>query len=188
MQAVIDNIEAGRLDARVVLVVSNNSDSGALARARRHRLPSVHLSGHTHHDPAELDRALRDALVAAQAELVLLAGYMKRIGPLTLAAFRGRILNIHPALLPRHGGLGMYGLRPHQAVIAAGDTESGATVHLVTAEYDQGPALRQRRVPVLPGDSPETLQQRVLAEEHRIYSEVLADIIAGKIPLPVAGS
>lgn len=188
MQAIIDRIEAGGLDARVVLLISNNSASGAIERARRHGLPWCHLSSATHPDPDALDRATRDALSAAQAELVVLAGYMKRIGPRTLAAFAGRILNIHPALLPRHGGVGLYGLRPHEAVLAAGDTESGATVHVVDAQYDHGPILRQRKVPVLPGDTPEVLQQRVLKEEHRIYAEVIADIVAGRIPLPVTGS
>ena len=185
MQAIVDAIEARRLDARVVLVVSNNSDAGAHERARRHGLPWAHLSGQTHADPEALDRAICDALLAAGAEVVVLAGYMKRIGPRTLEAFRGRILNIHPALLPRHGGSGMYGIRPHEAVLAAGDAETGATVHLVTEEYDRGPVLRQRKVPVLPGDTPETLQKRVLVEEHRIYPEVLADLAAGRIPLPV---
>jgi phosphoribosylglycinamide formyltransferase-1 len=185
MQAIIDAIEAGHLDAEIVLVVSNNSDSGALERARRHDLPHRHLSGRTHPDPDALDEAIRDALLEAGADLVVLAGYMKRIGRKTLEAFEGRMLNIHPALLPRHGGRGMYGIRPHEAVLAAGDRESGATVHVVTADYDQGPVLRQRRVPVHADDTPETLQKRVLAEEHRIYAEVLADFVAGRIALPV---
>jgi phosphoribosylglycinamide formyltransferase-1 len=188
MQAIVDAIEAGGLDARIVLVVSNNSASGALERARRHGLPCLHLSGSTHPDPASLDEAIATALRDAGAEVVVLAGYMKKIGPRTLAAFAGRILNIHPALLPRHGGPGMYGIRPHEAVLAAGDRESGATVHVVDERYDHGPVLRQRRVPVLPGDTPESLQERVLAQEHRIYTEVLADIVAGRIALPVRSS
>lgn len=185
MQAIVDAIEAGRLDAAIVCVISNNSDSGALERARRHGLPRHHLSGRTHPDPDALDRAIRDTLRDAGADLVVLAGYMKKIGPRTLEAYSGRMLNIHPALLPRHGGRGMYGIHPHEAVLAAGDRESGATVHVVTGEYDQGPVLRQRRVPVLEGDTPATLQQRVLAEEHQLYAEVLAEFVAGRIPLPV---
>jgi len=166
MQAVIDHVEAGRLDAEIALVISNNSASGALERARRHGLPWRHLSGRTHPDPDALDTAIRDALREARVDLVILAGYMKRIGPRTLEAFRGRMLNIHPALLPRHGGPGMYGIHPHEAVLAAGDEESGASVHVVTADYDRGPVLRQRCVPVLADDTPNTLQQRVLVEEH----------------------
>jgi len=185
MQAIIDRTEAGSLDARVVLVISNNSGSGAIERAGRHGIPWRHLSGQTHPDADALDRAIRDALVEAGADVVVLAGYMKKIGKETLRAFRGRILNIHPALLPRHGGKGMYGIHPHEAVLAAGDAESGATVHVVDEHYDHGPVLRQRKVPVLAGDTPQTLQQRVLAEEHVIYADVLADVVAGRIRLPV---
>ena len=185
MQAIIDGIEAGSLDAQIVLVISNNSASGALKRAEKHRLPRLHVSGAHHPDPADLDAAICSALLEAGAEVVVLAGYMKKIGPRTLATFDGRILNIHPALLPRHGGPGMYGIHPHEAVLAAGDHESGATVHVIDAHYDEGPILKQRRVPVLPDDTPATLQQRVLAEEHRIYAEVLSEVISGVIHLPV---
>jgi phosphoribosylglycinamide formyltransferase-1 len=96
------------------------------------------------------------------------------------------VLNIHPALLPAFGGQGMYGLRVHEAVLAAGARESGCTVHLVTAEYDQGPVLAQARVPVQPGDTPETLQARVLEQEHRLYAETLRRIAAGELGLPAA--
>jgi phosphoribosylglycinamide formyltransferase-1 len=184
MQAIVDAIEAGDLAARVVLVVSNNSDSGAIERARRHGLAHRHISGATHPGEGAEDAAIRDALNDAGAQVVILAGYMKKIGPQTLAAYRGRILNIHPALLPRHGGPGMYGIKPHEAAIVAGDAESGATVHVVDAEYDRGPILRQERVPIEPGDTAATLQQRVLKIEHRIYAAVLRDIVAGRIKLP----
>ncbi len=185
MQAIIDAIEAGRLDARVVLVISNNSQSGAFDRARRHGIPTCHLSSATHPDEAALDEAIRGALADAGAELVVLAGYMKRIGPNTLAHFKGRIINIHPALLPRHGGPGMYGIRPHEAALAAGDAETGATVHVVDEEYDRGPILRQARVPVVPGETPQSLQQRVLVVEHQLYPAVIADVAAGNIALPI---
>ncbi len=188
MQAIIDQIEAGSLDAAIEVVISNNSGSGAIDRAKRHHLPWAHLSGNTHPDPDELDRAILTRLREGGVELVVLAGYMKKIGARTLAAYAGRMLNIHPALLPRHGGKGMYGIHPHEAALAAGDTESGASVHVVTADYDQGPVVRQRRVPVLSGDTPQTLQQRVLTEEHRIYSEVIADIVEGHITLPIFAS
>ncbi|MEN6627668.1 MAG: phosphoribosylglycinamide formyltransferase [Candidatus Sumerlaeia bacterium] len=185
MQAIVDRIAAGRLDARIVLVISNNSQSGAMERARKAGLPTLHLSNLTHPDESARDAAMRDAMVGAGAELIVLAGYMKHIGPLTLERFAGRILNIHPALLPRHGGRGLYGIKPHESVLASGDAETGPTVHLVDPQYDHGPTIRQRRVPVLPGDTPETLQARVLKEEHEIYSEVIADIAAGKIELPI---
>ena len=182
MQAIIDAIEAGRIDARIVLVVSNNSGSTALERARRHNLPWLHISEATHADP---DAAIADAIAEAGAELVVLAGYMKKLGPRLLADFRGRIVNIHPALLPRHGGPGMYGIHPHESVLASGDKESGPTVHAVDEVYDHGAILRQRRVPVQPGDTLQTLQQRVLAEEHGLYPEVIGEIAAGRIKLPI---
>ena len=186
-QAILDHIADGRLAARVVLVVSNNSASKALERARRANVPWRHISTRTEGDDDAADRTLCAALHEAGAEVVVLAGYMKKLGPRTLEAFCGRILNIHPALLPRHGGPGMYGLRPHEAALAAGDTESGATVHAVTSGYDEGPILRQRCVPIQPDDTPETLQQRVLAVEHELYSETLADIASGVLVWPVGG-
>ena len=185
MQAIMDRIADGRLDARIVLVISNNSRSGAIERVRKAGLPWKHLSSQTHPEPDELDRAICQAMAEAGAELIVLAGYMKKIGPRTLQAFAGRILNIHPALLPRHGGPGMYGIHPHESVLAAGDTESGATVHLIDEQYDQGRVIAQRRVPVLPGDTPQSLQQRVLAIEHEIYADVITDILAGKLHLPL---
>lgn len=185
MQAIIDRIGEGRLDARIVLVISNNPGSGAVERARKAGLPCQVLNGKTHPDPDSRDVATLDALVDAGTELVCLAGYMKRIGPRTLAAFKGRMINIHPSLLPRFGGAGMYGIRPHEAVLAAGETETGATVHVVTERYDEGPIIGQRRVRVAPGDSPQSLQNRVLAVEHQLYSDTIAEIIAEKHRLPI---
>lgn len=188
MQALIDQIEDGRLAARIVMVISNNSESGALERARRAGLPGRHISAVTHPGAGVEDEVITQAIVDSGARLVLLAGYMKKLGPRLLQTFRGRILNIHPALLPAYGGEGMYGIRPHQAVLAAGERETGATVHLVTEEYDRGPILGQRRVPVLPGDTPELLQQRVLAVEHQLYAEVLRRIIDGTLALDAASA
>lgn len=187
MQALIDRIADGSLNARIVLVISNNSGSGALERARKAGLAWRHLSARTEGGEAELDAKLAEACDAAGAELIVLAGYMRPIGPRMLARYAGRILNIHPSLLPRHGGAGMYGIHPHEAALAAGDAESGATVHVVDNAYDRGPILRQRSVPIHPGDTPETLQQRVLAVEHALYAEVIGDIAAGKIKLPSGG-
>lgn len=182
----MDRITAGRLDARVVLVISNNSESGALERARRAGVPWRHISAKTHPGPGAEDAAITAAIQQARADLVVLAGYMKKLGPSLLGTYRGRILNIHPALLPAYGGAGMFGIHPHEAVLTAGEAESGATVHLVTADYDRGPILGQRRVPVMPGDTPETLQKRVLTVEHEIYAEVLQGIAEGRIELPGA--
>jgi phosphoribosylglycinamide formyltransferase 1 len=183
LQAIIDACESGGLRARVCLIVSNNSQSGARQRAERHAIPFCHLSSQTHPDAALLDRAVCDALAGQRAELVFLAGYMKKLGNHTLERFQGRILNTHPSLLPRFGGQGMYGARVHQAVIAAGERVSGVTVHRVDAEYDTGPIVAQCEVPVLAGDSPEALAARVQAREREFVVETLARIVDGELTL-----
>ena len=118
------------------------------------------------------------------ANLIVLAGYMKRLGPLTLSHYRGRVLNTHPALLPKFGGRGMFGDRVHEAVLAAGEKVSGATVHVVDGDYDTGPILSQIPVPVLPGDTTTTLRSRVQRVERSQYVTVLQRIAAGQIELP----
>jgi phosphoribosylglycinamide formyltransferase-1 len=175
LQAVLDAAADGRLPAAVAIVVSNNRDSGALRRARAAHVPAVHLSSATHPDPGALDQAILDALTGAEVDLVFLGGYMKKLGPKLLRAFDGRILNTHPALLPRFGGKGMYGSHVHAAVLAARDTETGVTIHLVGEDYDTGPVVAQCRVPVLPGDSVETLAARVQKRERELVVETLAD-------------
>lgn len=186
MQAVIDACRSGRLRALPCVVISNNSGSGAMERAAREGIPSVHLSSVTHPDPERLDEAICRSLVFHSVELVVLAGYMRKLGPQTLAQYAGRIINIHPALLPKFGGKGMYGVRVHEAVLAAGEPETGVTVHIVDAEYDHGPTVAQRRVPVLPGDTAESLARRVLEHEHSLLVETLKEIVSGKTRL--AGS
>ena len=164
--------------ARVVLVMSDRAEAGGLAVARQHAVRTYVLNDSA--DPAEWCREL----AAARVDLVVLAGYLRRVPAAVVAAYRGRILNIHPALLPRYGGQGMYGRRVHQAVLAAGDASSGATVHLVTEEYDRGPILGQAQVPVLPDDTPDTLAARVLTVEHRLLpAAVLAAARTGH-PVP----
>ncbi|MFT5132329.1 MAG: phosphoribosylglycinamide formyltransferase-1 [Gammaproteobacteria bacterium] len=184
MQSIIDACKSGLLSATPVVVISNNIDSGALARAKREGIPACHLSSQSFPDEAELDQMIVNSLLQYNTELVVLAGYMKRIGPLVLAAFPGRVINIHPCLLPKYGGQGMYGMRVHEAVIAAGDKESGVTIHVVNDEYDKGAILAQRKVSVEEGDSAESLAQRVLALEHTLYVDTIRNIIAGKVLLP----
>lgn len=184
LQAVIDACDAGTLQAAVVVVIGNNSGSGAALRAERHGIPFVHLSSYTHPDPAELDATIRDALLAHEVDLVLLAGYMKKIGPRTLRAFSGRIVNTHPALLPKFGGQGMYGSNVHAAVLASGDTQTGISVHLVDEDYDTGRVLAQREVPVRPGDDASSLAERVQSNERPFLVEVLARIASGDLVFP----
>jgi phosphoribosylglycinamide formyltransferase-1 len=185
LQAILDACRSGGLDARVAIVVSNNADSGAIRRARAAGVAHAHLSGKTYSDAEALDRAILDAIEAAAADVIFLAGYMKKLGPLTLGRYAGRIFNTHPALLPKYGGKGMYGIHVHRAVLAAGDVESGATVHLVDGGYDTGPIVAQRRVAVLPGDTPETLAERVQTCERGLVVDFLGNIVHGKIALPL---
>ncbi len=187
MQAVIDGCKSGRIAAHPRIVISNNSASGALQRARREGLDYAHLSSVTHPDANELDRAIRDTLRQHDVDLVILAGYMRKIGPETLAEYGGRIINIHPALLPCFGGKGMYGRHVHEAVLAAGVQTTGVTVHVVDAQYDHGRTLAQRRVPVQPDDTADSLAQRVLKHEHDLLVETVARIASGGIALPVRG-
>lgn len=169
---------AGDLNAVPVALISNNSRSPALAWAREEGLHTAHLSSAKYPDPDALDAAILGVLQEAGAELLVLSGYMRELGPRVLEAFAGRVLNIHPSLLPRHGGRGMYGDRVHLAVLEAGDRESGATVHLVTSGIDEGPRLAQQAVPVRPGDTLETLKDRVQATEGELMLRAVRALIA----------
>jgi phosphoribosylglycinamide formyltransferase-1 len=184
MQAIIEACKSGKLQATPAVVISNNSTSGAIERAKTEGVPYYYLSGKTHPEPGELDDAILDAFLRHAVDVVVLAGYMKKLGPKTLSHFRGRIVNIHPALLPKFGGEGMYGIHVHEAVIAAGEKESGVTIHFVDEQYDTGAILAQTRVPVRPDDTPETLAARVLEQEHILYAETLQKIATGEILLP----
>jgi phosphoribosylglycinamide formyltransferase 1 len=184
MQAVFAACKTGVLKARPAAVISNNGDSGALLKAQQEGIPHYHLSSKTHPIEAELDSAILDALVSNQVGLVILAGYMRKLGPKTLERYKGRVINIHPALLPKYGGEGMYGIRVHQAVLAAGEKETGVTIHLADGDYDRGKIIAQSRVPVLPGDTAEILAERVLEREHSFLVETIGKIVSGEITLP----
>jgi phosphoribosylglycinamide formyltransferase-1 len=164
-------------------VISNNKSAYALERARKAQIPAFYLSETKLGSPERLDQALVEKFQQYQVDLVILAGYMKKIGPLVLSVYQNRVLNIHPALLPRFGGKKMYGLAVHRAVLESGAKESGVTVHLVDEIYDHGRILAQKKVPVLPGDTPEKLAARVLKEEHKLYPEVIQKIALGEIKL-----
>ncbi|MDT8397897.1 MAG: phosphoribosylglycinamide formyltransferase [Pseudomonadales bacterium] len=172
-RAIIDEIRSGRMAADIGIVVTNNRDAAIFHWCLDNDVEVRHLSSKTHRGEDNADEALQSVLQNAGTDLLVCSGYMKKIGPLTLAAFAGRILNIHPSLLPRHGGRGMYGDRVHAAVLAAGERESGASVHYVTAEYDAGPVLKQKTVPVLPGDTVASLRARVQAIEPALYIAAL---------------
>jgi phosphoribosylglycinamide formyltransferase-1 len=167
LQALLDALQDSPL-ARVTRVISNRAEAGALARARKAGVPTTVLRDAK--DPEEVHAAL------GNAQLVVLAGYLKLVHPSVVARFRGRMINIHPALLPEFGGPGMYGHHVHEAVLASGARESGATVHLVDEEFDRGAILAQERVPVKAGDTPETLAARVLEAEHRLLPRVVLEL------------
>ncbi|MBI4229298.1 MAG: phosphoribosylglycinamide formyltransferase [Planctomycetes bacterium] len=175
-----EKIARGEIPARIVLALASGSECGGIARARRLGLPLEIVDRRAHPDRKRFDERILRALEAHPADLVCLAGWLY-LFPLP-AEWRGRVLNIHPALLPRHGGRGFHGERVHRAVLEAGEKESGCTVHLADDRYDHGPTVLQRRVPVLPGDTPDTLGTRVFAEECIAYPEAVRAFAAGTIP------
>ncbi len=183
LQAIIDNIEAGKLSARIRAVISNNSKSGALERARKHNIPAIHLSHKQFATPEDFDQKLLSILKEKETDMVVLAGYMKMLSPRVIREYKNKIINIHPALLPSFGGKGMYGLHVHEAVIGAGVKVTGVTVHIVDEVYDHGPILYQKCVPVSSDDTPESLQKKVLPHEHEVYSKVIQLFAEGKIEI-----
>lgn len=176
MQAISAAIQAGQLQAQAQVVISNNSQSDALTFARAVALPAYHLSVKTEQTAQQLDSRMQELLLAHEVQLVILSGYMKKLGPQTLSAYKDRILNIHPALLPKYGGQGMYGEHVHAAVLAAGESETGITVHVIDEHYDQGKILAQCRVPIYPEDTLESLAFRVKARERSFFVEVLRQL------------
>ena len=181
MQAIIDACKDGRLNAVPSVVISNNSRSNALARAKREGVPGYHLSGVTHPAVEQLDRAVLETFRRHKVNLVILAGYMRLLGPRTVSAYRGRVLNTHPALLPKFGGKGLYGKAVHEAVLAAGERVTGVTIHVVDEQYDHGPIIAQSQVPVQGDDTADSLSERVLGSEHELFVETLRKIESGEI-------
>jgi phosphoribosylglycinamide formyltransferase 1 len=180
LESLMKALEPGA-PAEVVLVISDRGDAGGLSLPRAREIPAEVLT-----DPGNGEEWL-PLLERHAVDLIVLAGYLKLVPAAVIAAYRGRIINIHPALLPDFGGKGMYGKRVHRAVLASGARETGVTIHLVDEVYDRGAVLAQARVPVLPGDTPELLASRVLEVEHRLLpAAVLAAAEAGH-PVPLAG-
>jgi phosphoribosylglycinamide formyltransferase-1 len=182
MRAIVAAIDAGELDAEARILVVNRREAPALAFTAEHRIAAQVIP--TLADPEKADARLEAALKAAGVDLVVLSGYLRKLGPRTLAAYPNRILNIHPALLPKYGGLGMYGRRVHEAVAAAGERVSGATVHIVDGEYDQGPVLAQIETPLAPGDSPAEIERKVIALEPALFVQTLGRLCEGSLELP----
>ena len=179
LQAILDHQHAlgAAASARVILVASDQPDAGALDRARAAGIAAVYL------DRSARTTGLSGILATHRVELVVLAGYLRLVPPDVVSHFRGRILNVHPALLPAFGGPGMYGHRVHEAVIARGERLTGPTVHFVDERYDEGPIIAQFPIPVHAEDTPESLARRVLLIEHQLYPRVIEAVAAGRIRL-----
>lgn len=182
LQSILDAERAGSLHAAVSLVIANKAGAFGLERARRAGVPTHHISIKTEGSFDGVGEKMLEVFERAQIDLVVLAGYLKLLHPDVVRRYLRRIINIHPALLPKFGGPRMYGQKVHQAVIAAGETESGASVHFVDEIYDHGEIIAQRRVPVQPDDTAEVLQARVLTIEHQLLPETIRALATGKIP------
>ena len=183
LQAIIDNTKTGILqDIEIVKVVSSSPDAYALTRAADNGISSVVLRAKDFASREEWDQKVVEEVTSSGAELIVLAGYLSLLGPKLVKEYNNRIINIHPALIPAFCGAGMYGIRPHRAALARGVKVSGATVHFVNENYDEGPILLQKSVEVLPGDTPEILQKRIMQNcEWEILPKAIRLIADGKV-------
>ena len=176
MQSVIDACESGQINGKVVAVIASRPGIFALERAAKHNIPSKVFSVKEYGSPEAKDGAIVEYLKPIGIDLIVLAGYLSIVSKPLLDVYEGRIINIHPSLIPRHCGKGMYGLHVHESVLASGDKVSGCTVHFVDSGTDTGKIIRQVTVPVEEGDTPETLQARVLVQEHKLLPQVVAEL------------
>lgn len=176
MQSVIDACESGQINGKVVAVIASRPGIFALERAAKHNIPSKVFSVKEYGSPEAKDGAIVEYLKPMGIDLIVLAGYLSIVSKPLLDVYEGRIINIHPSLIPRHCGKGMYGLHVHESVLASGDKVSGCTVHFVDNGTDTGKIIRQVTVPVEEGDTPETLQARVLVQEHKLLPQVVAEL------------
>lgn len=183
-KAIIDRIGEGDLEAQCKFLITNNGGCGAVQHANIYGIPVYHISGKTHPDNDLYEAAILDVIDKYDIDLLVLAGYMKVLPSCIFKRLPDRVINIHPSLLPKFGGKGFYGIHVHEAVIAAGEKESGATVHLVSEEIDAGRILGQVKVPVLEGDTPAELADRVLEKEHELYWKIIKEygesLVAGR--------
>ncbi len=185
LQAIIDRIKDGSLkNVEISIVIASNDSAYALQRAADNNIPSAVMSVKSFASREEWDDAVIEKLRESGAELIVLAGYLSLLGPKTVKAFSNRIINIHPALIPSFCGKGMYGIKPHEAALARGVKVSGATVHLVNENYDEGPILLQKCVDILPDDTPEVLQKRIMKEcEQVILPKAISLFAEGKVEI-----
>ncbi len=183
MQAIIDAIKAGVLEAQVGCIISNNSDSYSLKRAEIEGIKGYHISSKTHLTEIERIDYMLEILKKHDINIIVLAGYMKKLPVEVIDFVNGIVLNIHPALLPKFGGAGMFGMNVHKAVIDAKEKQSGATVHLVDSEYDRGKILQQWSVEIDENETADSLAEKVLKVEHKLYTDTLIKLSNGEISL-----
>lgn len=174
---IITAIGNNKLDAKIGVVITNNANSVIYQWCQENSTEIAYISGKTHPIESEKDKEIRNILINANTDLIILSGYMKKIGIATLTEFSNRILNIHPSLLPKHGGKGLFGDKVHESVLRSGDSISGATVHFINEEYDEGPIIAQQTVDVVKGETVETLKQKVQAIESELYLNSIKKII-----------
>lgn len=174
MQAIIDEIKAGEIQAEIAGLIVNKPEIKAIERAKKFNIPVTVI---TDKDGNSFEDKLKTQLKEWEPDLIVLAGFLKKIPNLIIKEYKNKIINIHPALLPKYGGKGYYGLNVHKAVLESGDNESGCTVHYVNEEYDKGPIIDQAKVPVQSSDTPEILAKRVLKAEHDLLPSVIKKLI-----------
>lgn len=173
-QSIIDAIQAGTIDARIAGLISNKQGIKSLERAEVNSIPSFVIAESDFNSYEEYAEKLLSIIQDWNTDLIVLAGFLRKIPSNVIQSFEHRILNIHPSLLPKYGGKGFYGLHVHNAVIKAGDSISGCTIHVVSEEYDKGPILDQATVKVHKDDSPEILAAKVLKQEHLLYPKTIS--------------
>ena len=182
LQSILDACESGQIPGKVIVVISNNHDAFALERGKKHGAEALYID-HRGKSREDHEHEMSAAIEARNIDLIVLAGYLRIFTPYFPDKYKNNLINIHPALLPKYGGKGMHGMKVHEAVIASGDKESGCTVHLVTFEVDGGSVIGQMKVPVLPDDTPETLQARVLETEHILLPLVVQWFAEGNVKI-----
>ena len=183
VQSIIDGCKSNIIRAIPSVIISNNSQSGVLQRAKKANIPNYHVSAKQFNNECELDATILKILQTHNVNLVILAGYMKKLGDQVLDTYKGNILNIHPSILPKFGGKGMYGDSVHQAVLNSGDKKTGVSIHLVTKDYDEGPIIAHTEITLTADETIESLKKKVQKKEHQLYIETLRKITFGELIL-----
>lgn len=173
-QSIIDAVARGEIEAKIQGLVTNNKNAGALEKAQNHNIDTYII------DEEKINSGLHRSLEKWKPDLIVLAGFLKKLPENLIDKYKGKIINIHPSLLPKYGGKGFYGIHVHRAVLENNESETGCTVHLVTKEYDEGPVLAQQKIQVRRNETPQSLAKRVLQEEHKLLPKVISEIFKNK--------